>query len=164
MQDIILIAAGAADIPLIADLARLIWRQHYTDIIGENQIAYMLQKMYSSESLLEQISEKQNRFFIIQDGQITLGFISIIQENNTDWFLSKFYINQNFARKGIGSSVFKNILEGLDPTRIKLTVNRQNFKAINFYFKLGFRIQSVADFDIGQGYFMNDFVMVWQKT
>ena len=41
----------------------------------------------------------------------------------------------------------------------KLTVNRQNFKSINFYFKNGFTIESVADFDIGNGYVMNDFIM-----
>jgi hypothetical protein len=41
-------------------------------------------------------------------------------------------------------------------------VNRQNYKAINFYFKLGFKIQTVADFDIGNGYVMNDFVMVFE--
>ena len=43
--------------------------------------------------------------------------------------------------------------------RITLTVNRQNYKAINFYFKHGFKIKSVDDFDIGNGFFMNDFVM-----
>jgi ribosomal protein S18 acetylase RimI-like enzyme len=48
------------------------------------------------------------------------------------------------------------------PKTIRLTVNRQNFKSINFYFKLGFKIEKVADFDIGNGYFMNDFVMLWK--
>lgn len=43
---------------------------------------------------------------------------------------------------------------------MKLTVNRRNIKAINFYFSRGFRIDHAADFDIGSGYFMNDFVMV----
>jgi len=43
---------------------------------------------------------------------------------------------------------------------LRLQVNRQNYKAVNFYFKMGFIIESVGDFDIGGGYFMNDFVMV----
>jgi hypothetical protein len=38
-----------------------------------------------------------------------------------------------------------------------------NYKAINFYFKNGFTIEKVADFDIGDGYFMNDFVMIWES-
>ena len=42
-------------------------------------------------------------------------------------------------------------------------VNRMNYKAVNFYFKSGFTIEKVADFDIGDGYFMNDFVMIWES-
>jgi RimJ/RimL family protein N-acetyltransferase len=48
----------------------------------------------------------------------------------------------------------------MQPDIIKLTVNRQNFKSINFYFKNGFKIEKVEDFDIGNGYWMNDFIMV----
>jgi hypothetical protein len=46
---------------------------------------------------------------------------------------------------------------------MRLTVNRQNYKSINFYFKIGFRIEKCADFPIGNGFVMNDFVMVWRK-
>jgi ribosomal protein S18 acetylase RimI-like enzyme len=45
-------------------------------------------------------------------------------------------------------------------TSMKLTVNRKNVQAINFYFSQGFRIDHAEDFDIGSGYVMNDFVMV----
>ena len=47
--------------------------------------------------------------------------------------------------------------------KLRLTVNRQNFKSINFYFKNGFKIDHVEDFDIGNGYVMNDFVMLWEN-
>jgi ribosomal protein S18 acetylase RimI-like enzyme len=47
---------------------------------------------------------------------------------------------------------------------MRLQVNRQNYTAINFYFKLGFTIERVADFDIGHGFFMNDFVMLKQLS
>ena len=64
-------------------------------------------------------------------------------------------------RKGIGSEIFNAILVLMDqPKTITLTVNRKNIKAINFYFKIGFTIKSAEDFDIGNGYYMNDFVMV----
>jgi hypothetical protein len=43
---------------------------------------------------------------------------------------------------------------------MRLQVNRKNYKSINFYFKMGFVIEEVADFDIGDGYLMEDFVMV----
>ena len=58
---------------------------------------------------------------------------------------------------------FDFILREYVPQEIRLQVNRQNFKAINFYFKAGFKIEKVADFDIGDGYFMNDFIMIWES-
>jgi predicted lactoylglutathione lyase len=41
---------------------------------------------------------------------------------------------------------------------ISLQVNRFN-KAKDFYTKIGFTIKEEKDFDIGNGYFMNDYVM-----
>jgi RimJ/RimL family protein N-acetyltransferase len=71
---------------------------------------------------------------------------------------------QTKQRKGSGTQAFHLILNQFpELTEIRLQVNRQNYQAINFYFKIGFVIDKVADFDIGDGYFMNDFIMKWEK-
>jgi len=88
-----------------------------------------------------------------------IGFISVSSENNADYFIHKFYIKQSLANKGIGSRILEKITKLVSPKSFSLTVNRQNFKSINFYFKNGFKIDYIADFDIGNGYQMNDFVM-----
>lgn len=44
------------------------------------------------------------------------------------------------------------------PARIELNVNRNN-PAIGFYNRLGFRILRQGDFDIGHGFYMNDYIM-----
>ncbi len=52
-------------------------------------------------------------------------------------------------------------LPGLQPlggTALQLNVNRSN-KARFFYEKLGFNVVREEDIDIGNNYFMNDFVM-----
>jgi ribosomal protein S18 acetylase RimI-like enzyme len=54
------------------------------------------------------------------------------------------------------------IVDIRNPKTIRLTVNRQNYKSINFYFKNGFKIERVEDFDIGSGFWMNDFIMIKQ--
>ena len=41
---------------------------------------------------------------------------------------------------------------------LQLQVNRNN-KAKSFYEKIGFKVIEEADFDIGNGFFMNDYVM-----
>lgn len=164
MPDLKLIAAGPADIGLISPLAAVIWNQHYPSIISRQQIDYMLDRMYSAESLREQMEEKQHQFFLISNDDATIGFISVHREKDNNWFLNKFYIDQDIAAKGLGGKAFEALKQIIAPEKITLTVNRQNYKSINFYFKNGFKIDHVADFDIGNGYVMNDFVMVWKHS
>ncbi|MBX3163769.1 MAG: GNAT family N-acetyltransferase [Bacteroidetes bacterium] len=163
MNNVILVAATTADIKEISELAALIWNQHYPSIIGQVQVDYMLNLMYSEESLREQMQKKLHQFIFIKVSNVAQGFISVHTENNRDWFLNKFYVNQNIAAKGVGTEAFEQLKQILRPKKITLTVNRQNFKAINFYFKQGFKIETVADFDIGKGFVMNDFLMIWEQ-
>ena len=163
MKEIKLIPAGKGDINAISGLAQKIWNQYYPAIISQQQIDYMLDKMYSQESLKEQMSKKGHLFYFISHNKDNLGFISVNRESGNGWFINKFYIDQTQAHKGIGTSAFQLLLQLIQPSKISLTVNRQNFLSINFYFKNGFKIEKVADFDIGNGYVMNDFVMLWHS-
>jgi len=152
--------ASANDIPVISGLADRIWRKHYPDIISVAQIEYMLKNMYSEADLLKQMNEG-HEFTLVYNDNKTVGYSSTSTKNNKNYFLHKFYVETENHRKGIGSQLFDHILKQLNtPQTIELTVNRKNYKAINFYFKKGFVIKEVADFVIGSGYFMNDFVMV----
>lgn len=157
--------AKTEDIPAIAKLAETIWHQHYTSIIGTDQINYMLGMMYSYESLTEQMTQKNHVFYLIYENERCIGFISISKMENAthSYFIHKYYLLQELAGKGTGTAAFIELLKELKPEELRLTVNRQNFKSINFYFKNGFKIEQVADFDIGNGYVMNDFVMVWRR-
>lgn len=163
MQDLKLITASVNDISEITQLAKIVWNQHYSAIISQAQIDYMLNLMYSEQSLTEQMTLKGHRFYFVNSNGINIGFISVNEEQPSEWFLNKFYVDQTKASKGIGAAAFNKLLHILSPKKITLTVNRQNYKSINFYFKTGFKIDHVADFDIGNGYVMNDFVMVWKK-
>jgi GNAT superfamily N-acetyltransferase len=149
------------DFGQIATLAREIWDEHYIAIITQEQIDYMLQKMYSHHAMVQQCSEGQIFYLIMNQRNEAIGFISISRKGN-DFWLHKFYILPQKQNSGIGAEVFKKVfIEQYKPDTVRLTVNRKNYKSINFYFKLGFKIEKVADFDIGNNYFMNDFVMLW---
>jgi ribosomal protein S18 acetylase RimI-like enzyme len=155
--------AKSQDIPLIISLAHKIWKAYYPAIITHEQIDYMLDKFYSTSSLEEQMNDGQV-FYLINSNEISVGYLSVEQQNHGDYFLNKFYIDPNEHRKNIGENSFLQLLDLLpDMNTIRLTVNRSNFKSINFYFKLGFIIEEVKDFDIGNNYFMNDFIMIYKK-
>jgi len=155
-----LVPASTQDVELIAILAEKIWKEYYPSIIGTRQVEYMLNKFYSKAALLDQMQQNQ-RFFLIYEDDIPMGYISVTPEDSRTFFLNKFYIDGSFQRKGFGTEAFELLLKILNnPDKISLTVNRQNYKAINFYFRNDFIIEQVADFDIGEGFVMNDFVMV----
>lgn len=152
--------AGPEHVQVIAQLADKIWRIHYPSIISIEQIEYMLKKMYSSEALLKQM-ELGHVFTLVYLNNLPLGYVSISTNDNKNYFLNKFYILVDEHKKGIGTKLFNYLLTQIKNAKtIELTVNRQNYKAINFYFKNGFTIKEITNFDIGDGYFMNDFVMI----
>lgn len=168
---ITLIPAKESDIGAISTMASEIWNLHYPAIIGQTQVDYMLNKMYSPEALKQQMQQGQ-QFFILQteDGQQPCGYLSVSESPssestfNNKLFIHKFYIHPAKQKAGIGMAAFQSLLEQFPLIKeIRLQVNRQNYTAINFYFKAGFKIEQVADFDIGDGYFMNDFIMLWKK-
>ena len=151
------------DFATIEKLAQIIWDKHYVPMIGPEQVNYMLKKMYSNEALKKQTNEGQKIHLVLNENK-EAGFISVSTKDNKNYFLHKFYILQEKQNTGLGTKVFNQLFEDLYKAQsIQLTVNRQNYKSINFYFKLGFKIEKVEDFDIGNGYFMNDFVMGWKK-
>lgn len=156
--------ATPLDTPLLAELADRIWRTYYPTIITNEQIDYMLEKMYSTESLLLQMDEGQV-FTIVSLQNVPIGYVSISTTDKKNYFLHKFYVEVNEHKRGVGTMAFHHLLSQLTSLEtIELTVNRQNYKAINFYFKNGFVIKEVADFNIGDGFFMNDFIMIKNNT
>lgn len=159
-----LIPVATSELPLVADLAFKIWNDHYPSVIGQKQVDYMLNKFYSLPSLQEQVQRGQV-FYFIKSNEVTEGFISVTHTTETqELFIHKFYILTQKQKSGWGTLALEK-MESLYPSAkfIRLTVNRQNHKSINFYFKNGFTIEKVADFDIGDGYVMNDFVMLKKR-
>lgn len=153
------IAATEQHIPLIVSLAQKIWREHYPSLISTEQIEYMLATRYAEDTVRHNMKQGE-RYFIAYSGNTPVAYAAF-EERELDNFLGKFYVEVSRHRKGIGKRFFNFLLTQCNAAKpFRLQVNRQNFKAVNFYFKMGFVIESVGDFDIGSGYFMNDFVMI----
>jgi len=160
LKQISLLPATEKDAEVIAELASKIWRVHYPPIIGEEQVEYMLEWMYSSSSINDQMSKGQAYYFIM-DGGVRLGYISVTPKGEQELMLNKFYIDTAIQGKGAGRAAYQCLLVKYPDVReIRLTVNRKNYKSINFYFSQGFVIEEVKDFDIGSGYLMEDFIML----
>jgi ribosomal protein S18 acetylase RimI-like enzyme len=153
--------ATISDIPLIQSLAHRIWYSHYPGIITHEQIAYMLDWMYSAAELGNQMTLGQH-FTIVYDGEEATGYYALSERQLHHYYLHKFYIETSLHRRGLGAAALTHLL-ALDCEQyetISLQVNRKNIKAVNFYFKHGFTIDRAEDFEVGGGYTMDDYVMI----
>ena len=149
------------DIALIRELTFRVWPQTYASILSQEQIDYMLEMMYSESSLKNQMTEDGCQFIIVYENGNPVGFASYSKEKAQIWKLNKIYVLQNQQGKGTGKYVINHIIEEIkkqNATSLYLQVNRYN-NAKTFYEKLGFAEIDFINLDIGNGYFMNDYVM-----
>ena len=153
--------ATAGDIPLIRELTFRVWPQTYTSILTQEQIDYMLEMMYSESSLQKQITKDGCQFIIVYDEGNPVGFASYSEEEPKRWKLNKIYILQNQQGRGTGKYVINYIIEEIikhNANSLFLQVNQHN-KAKSFYERLGFNQVDFVNLDIGNGFFMNDYIM-----
>lgn len=159
---ILLRKAKEEDIAIISDLAKEIWPQTYSSYISEEQLRFMLDKMYNRDELLRQL-QSDHAFLIASENGKDVGFagFSLIDHTNNGYKLHKLYVLPEMHGKGVGRILIDEVvsqaaLEG--GKTIQLNVNRNN-NAKDFYLKAGFTIKETVNLDIGNGFFMNDYVM-----
>ena len=155
--------ASITDISTIRDLAAITFPHTYSTILSSEQIAYMMEWMYSEQSLRRQMTEEGHIYFIALQDNIPMGYLSIQPEGKDVFHLQKLYILPDFQGLGWGKRMFlhaTNVIKELHPApcRMLLNVNRHN-RALHFYQKMGMTRVSEGDFAIGNGYYMNDYIM-----
>ena len=154
--------ANHEDIDTIISLAHQIWPATYREILSADQLSYMMNMIYSPASLRNQIIEKKHSFIIVEENKSPIGFASYsLTDQPGIYKLHKIYVSPNQQGKGLGKYIIDSITEKIRPqgaVALHLNVNRNN-KAKFFYEKLGFRVIKEEDIDIGNNYFMNDYIM-----
>jgi len=154
-------ATNISSFKIISELAKDIWTEHYTPIIGIGQVNYMLKKFQSKKAIEKQTSDSNYRYYIIYSNSSPIGYLSIKKED-TALFLSKIYIKKVSRGQGIGKAAMNFIEEQaitLNCKKIYLTVNKYNTNSIKAYQKIGFEKIEELIIDIGNGYVMDDYKM-----
>ena len=160
--------AGKEDIPLIHDMADVVFRHTYRHILSKEQMEYMMEWMYSLPNLELQMQEGHVYYIASLDGA-PAAYLSIQRPENAEcppltFHLQKIYVMPGFQGQGLGVKLLEKAVEHVRslsdgrPARMELNVNRAN-KAVGFYSKMGFRILRQGDFPIGNGFYMNDYIM-----
>ena len=156
--------ATVDDAALIRELASRVWAHTYIDILSPEQLDYMFDLMYSIASLQNQMGPQQHQFFIASRNGTPCGYVSVEQEGEQLFHLQKIYIVPEAQGTGTGRFLMQTAFDHvkrLCPDRsctVELNVNREN-KARQFYEHMGYQVVRSGDFPIGNGYYMNDYIM-----
>ncbi|MGF1701477.1 GNAT family N-acetyltransferase [Photobacterium makurazakiensis] len=145
----------------IVELAGIIWEEHYTPIIGADQVEYMVSKFQSYTALKEELKNNNVHYYMIGRGGNLVGYSGVRLEDNA-LFLSKLYVLSSERGKGVGKKSIGSIIQLAKNNNIKLiylTVNKENLETIAAYKKMGFEIVCEVCADIGSGYVMDDYKM-----
>lgn len=139
----------------VSNLAKIIWHEAYTKTLINEQIEYMINKFQSENVIKEQIKDNHHYYLIYQD-EIAIGFFSFTVDDYI--FLSKIYILKEYRKKGHATKVINFLKNKKRP--IKLRVNKNNTVAITSYEKLGFIKTDEVKSAIGEGFYMDDYIMI----
>jgi ribosomal protein S18 acetylase RimI-like enzyme len=147
----------------IRAIAKEVWPIAYGAILSQQQLDYMMDMMYSVDSLQKQANEKGHHFILATENGIPVGFAAYEfnygQTSKTK--IHKIYILSSQQGKGTGKILIDYITELASQNNqdaLILNVNKHNL-AQHFYKKLGFAIAAEEVIQIGHGFVMDDFVM-----
>lgn len=175
MSQISIRTASIEDSAFIRSISERTWPSTYGHIISQDQIDFMLNWMYSDASLEEQF-QKGCQFFIagivkeqveLKTGELKndkleeIGFCSVSPEDDHEHKLNKLYVLPKAHGTGVGKALLNKSIEiakAAGSTSLFLQVNKLN-TAYTFYLKHGFVKERDFKFDIGNGFFMDDYVM-----
>ncbi len=158
-----IISAKEDHFAIIQNIARTTWPVTFGSILSAKQIDYMLEMMYSTEALTEQVNKKKHVFLLVKEQEEYLGYISyeLNYRGLSKTKIHKIYLLPSAQGKGAGKFLIQHVSaiahENKNQT-LTLNVNRDN-KAVQFYEAQGFLIAGKEDIDIGEGFWMEDFIM-----
>lgn len=154
-----LVKLKSEDISTVQQLAREIWEEHYLPIIGQQQIDYMLDLFYATEKIQKELEEGVYWEILYLENEAIGYLVCEVEEENIQ--LSKLYLKSKVRGKGLGKFLIDRSIEIAkenNKNSIRLNVNKNNTQSIAFYERVGFLKVEAGVFDIGSGYFMDDFI------
>jgi GNAT superfamily N-acetyltransferase len=148
----------AARISEMSAMATAIVREHFDPLIGKAQNDYMIALFQTEEAIASQL-ENGYRYFFVRNGGRNVGFTAFYPRDGA-MYISKFYLYKEERGKGYSRDMLdfvKDEAKKLGLCRIELNVNKHN-SACRAYEALGFKVIRSEKNDIGNGFFMDDYV------
>lgn len=148
----------------VFNLASEIWNNNYREMISQEQIDYMLNMMYNPKRIQQDLKEGYVWEFI-KHNEVIIGYLAYVIKDDNRVFLSKIYLKSKVQGLGFGKASLERVINYAKEHNCKavyLTVNRGNKKGIRAYKKARFSIIAEENFDIGNGFIMDDYIFEYR--
>ena len=154
-------SASECDAPLLRELAERIWRGSYAEMISPEQMAYMIEWMYSETVIRRELAEGVVWEIAERDGGAA-GYCSLTIGADGVAKLNKLYLLPELQGRGLGQEMLVRVFAlaaARGAVEVRLQVNKGNTRARRAYERFGFSKVGEGVFDIGGGFVMDDFIM-----
>ena len=162
------LAQSETDARQLSGLAREIWTEHYTGLIGAEQVAYMLDRYQSAGQIWQDIRRNGVTYVWLDLGPNMAAYMAYSDKTDYgDCFLSKLYVKKAYRGQGLAKTLLDHLVARCRRDKkqsIWLTVNKHNTGSIEAYKKMGFSCVDAIVTDIGGGFVMDDFVLRREVT
>ena len=75
-----IIAVKNEDLIVLEEMAKNIWRECYTTLLGVEQVEYMIDNFQTKEAFVNQINDGYEYYFVEQEG-VRLGYFGIKEDD-----------------------------------------------------------------------------------
>jgi len=139
MSEIIIREAQPGDIRSVSDLLIKTWQATYENIYTSDQIADINRRWHNEDTLLKQLNASNQLFLVAEQGSVIKGHLLARYLFDRTILLRRLYIMPDVQGKGIGKKLYQQMLKTFpDAKSVRLEVEGQNLRALQFYRALGF--------------------------
>lgn len=147
---------------IIRNIAADVWPKTFRNILSPEQIAYMMKMMYAPEVMARELAQGFYFEALFLDGE-PAGYVSYSAYGEPgEAKLHKVYLLEKYQGRGYGSLLLRHVADRcreLGFRGLRLNVNKHNERARRAYLRNGYQEIEAVKIDIGDGFFMDDFVM-----
>ncbi|MBD2627045.1 GNAT family N-acetyltransferase [Trichormus variabilis] len=157
-----------SDLEELRKISQKIWYTHYSTIISNEQIEYMLSKMYGTGVIENEIYNLGIFYDKVLHNCELVGYLSYGSEtiDRISYLkLHKCYLLPSLHGFGYGQIMLSHVYQKAQQMNFKqiiLNVNKRNEKGIKAYSRFGFRIIDSQVKDFGNGFVMDDYIMGYE--
>ncbi len=140
------------DFPIVKNILLTTWKDTYS-FIPEKDILSHFEKFYSQDELIEILNDPFSQGIIAYVDSVPAGWMKLFEDHvNKKYFISSLYVLPEFQGFGLGNKLLNeaySIAEEKKINKVWLGVMKQNFKALEWYKKLGFIFVEEEPFQMG---------------